>query len=135
MSILKSPSRPSAVLTTNHSAMSLSVARAQEIIATFASSIKAAPTSGESFQDPTVARNRLQCYAFSCGFLVVHYRGSVKEGRISYKCVHHGKNPRPHRKAEKITASAVPLSEYKVAEGHNNNGQKLRQRQTLASLN
>ena len=87
--------------------MSLSTARAQEIIATFPPHILAPPVPGESFgQDPTVVRNRLQSYAFSYWFLVVHFRGSMKSGRISYKCVHHGEAPRPHRKTEQITATS-----------------------------
>lgn len=115
--------------------MSLSIARAQEIIATWPPHILAPPASGESFgQDPTVAKNRLQSYAFSCGFLVVHFRGSTKDGRISYKCVHHGEAPRPHRKKEPISATAVPLKEYKAAKGHDEQGQKLRQRQTLVCI-
>ena len=83
---------------------------------------------------PTVAKNQLQSYAFSCGFLVVHFRGSIKTGRISYKCVHHGEAPRPHRKTEQITATAVPLREYKAAKGHDEQGQKLRQRQSLVCI-
>ena len=38
-------------------------------------------------------KDRLQSYAFSCGLLIVHYRGSITGGRISYKCVHHGEAP------------------------------------------
>ena len=115
--------------------MSISAARAQEIIATLSPSVRAIPATGENFiQDPIAAKDRLQSYAFSCGFLIVHYRGSVKGGRISYKCVHHGKTPRPHRTKEQITASAVPQSQYKAAEGRNSEGQKLRQRQTLVSI-
>ena len=49
------------------------------------------------------ARDRRESYAFSTGFLIVHYRGSVKGGRISYKCVHYGETPGPHRKTEQIT--------------------------------
>lgn len=41
----------------------------------------------------------------------------MKGRRISYKCVHYGDTPRPPRKIEQITPSAVPLSQYKEAEG------------------
>ena len=67
-------------------------------------------------QDSTASKARLQSYAFSCKFLIVQYRGSAKGGRISYKCVHHGETPRPHRKKEPITSSAVTKTEYKAAQ-------------------
>ena len=70
--------------------------------------------AGENFEeDPSRAKDRLQANAFSCGFLIIHYSGSVKGGRISYKCVHHdhGETPRPYRKKEQITVSAVPQRE------------------------
>ena len=74
--------------------MSVSTAKAKEIIASLPVGYRATPVSGENFaQDPIVARDRLQAYAFSCGFLISHYRGSVKGGRISYKCVHYGESP------------------------------------------
>ena len=78
--------------------------------------------------------SRQTSYAFSCGFLISHYRGSVKGGRISYKCVHYGESPREHKDREKITASAVSQSEYKAAGGHSSEGKKLRQRQTLVCI-
>ena len=85
---------------------SISAIRAQEIIATLPPSIRATPAIGEDFgQDPVAAKYRLQSYAFSCGFLIVQYRGSIKSRSISYKCAHYGDTPRPHRKTETITAS------------------------------
>lgn len=110
----------------------LSEARVLDIVATFPPSIRAVPIAGENFaQDPTAAKTRLQSYAFSCGFLIVHYRGSVKGGHISYKCVHHGTTPRQHRKKEPITPSAVSSTEYKNSKGYDDKGKKLRQRQSL----
>ena len=41
----------------------------------------------------------------------------VKGGRMSYKWVHHGENPKPNRKAEPITASAVTSIQYKAIGG------------------
>ena len=46
----------------------------------------------------------------------------LKRGELHINVYIMVKNPRPHHKAEKMTASAVPLSEYKAAGGHHNNG-------------
>ena len=91
--------------------MFVSTARPQEIIATLPASVRVTLVSGGNIgEDPVAARDRLQSYAFGCGFLIVHYRGSITSGRISYKYVHRGAGatPRPHRKTQPITPSAVP---------------------------
>ena len=45
--------------------ISILVGRAQEIIATFPGNVRAIPVAGENFgQDPTVAKARLQSYAY-----------------------------------------------------------------------